>query len=261
MTGEENAITIAWLGHATVLINFYGIHILTDPVFGVRVGLDVKAGVLGPKRFVACALQPDELPPIDVVLLSHAHLDHIDLPSLNRLPPAFSVTARETSDVISGTPIRRASELRWGERTVYRGPKGELEVQAIEVNHWGARWRKDRHRGYSGYILAREGRKIFFGGDTADTPLFRELRSRGPFEAAIMPIGAYRPWIHSHCTPEQAVEMANAAGARYIVPIHHSTFKLSEEPMSEPIERLEATLHREPERLTLRKIGETFSLS
>ena len=79
--------------------------------------------------------------------------------------------------------------------------------------------------------------------------------------AAIMPIGAYRPWIWNHCTPEQAVEMANWAGARYIVPVHHQTFRLSEEPLTEPIERLEEALQREPERLALRKVGESFTCS
>ena len=73
-----------------------------------------------------------------------------------------------------------------------------------------------------------------------------------------MPIGAYQPWIHSHCTPEQAVEMAMAARAEYIVPVHHQTFKLSDEPMNEPIERIQAALQREPERLALKRIGESF---
>jgi len=82
------------------------------------------------------------------------------------------------------------------------------------------------------------------------------MRSRGPFDAAILPIGAYNPWIWHHCTPEEAVEMANLAGARYIVPVHHQTFRLSNEPMTEPIQRLQAAL--EPERLALSKIGETF---
>jgi L-ascorbate metabolism protein UlaG (beta-lactamase superfamily) len=106
--------------------------------------------------------------------------------------------------------------------------------------------------------LRREGKAIIFGGDTARTPALGELRSRGPFELAIMPIGAYRPWIWNHCTPEEAVEMASAAGAKYIVPVHHQTFQLSDEPQLEPIQRLEAALKHEPERLALRRIGETF---
>src|SRR5439155_10636867 len=128
----------------------------------------------------------------------------------------------------------------------------------FEVKHWGQRWPKELAGGYNGYVLRREGRAILFGGDTAQTPLFSKLRSRGPFEAAIMPIGAYDPWIWNHCTPEQAVEMANMAGAKYIAPVHHQTFKLSHEPMHEPIERFQATLKNEPERIAFKQIGEHF---
>ena len=125
------------------------------------------------------------------------------------------------------------------------------------MKHWGARWKRDTYRGYNGYVLRREGKSIVFGGDTAWSPTFRSLHSRGPHELAIMPIGAYHPWICSHCTPEQAVRMADEAGANYFLPIHHQTFSLGQEKACEPIERLEAVL--EPTRLALRDVGETFS--
>jgi L-ascorbate metabolism protein UlaG (beta-lactamase superfamily) len=131
----------------------------------------------------------------------------------------------------------------------------------VEVKHWGERWPSELERGYNGYILRREDKAILFAGDTALTPVLADCRSKGPFAAAIMPIGAYRPWIWNHCTPEQAVEMANAANAQYIVPVHHQTFKLSDEPMEEPIERLKVALDHEPERLALKQVGETFVYS
>jgi L-ascorbate metabolism protein UlaG (beta-lactamase superfamily) len=255
----DNEITICWLGHATALINFYGIRVLTDPAFGSRIGISLGLGTAGPKRYVAPALPLRELPPIDVILLSHAHMDHMDLPSLKRFPSStFTVTAKATSDILESARLKWIVELPWNGRTTFRSGKGLLEIEAFEVRHWGQRWPSERERGYNGYVLRREGKAILFGGDTAHTPLFSDLRGRGPFEAAIMPIGAYRPWIRSHCTPEQALAMANQAGARYIVPVHHQTFRLSDEPLTEPIERLEAALHSEPERLALRKVGESF---
>ena len=259
---NANRVTLAWLGHSTVLINFHGFTVLTDPVFSERIGMDLGVATAGPKRHVAPALVSQQLPFIDLVLLSHAHLDHMDLPSLQCLPEGTAaVTARDTVTVLAGTPVRRAAELGWGDRTIVRGRAGELLVEAFEVRHWGRRWPGEKERGYNGYILRREGRSLIFGGDTAFTDRFAALRSRGPFDLALMPIGAYRPWIHSHCTPEQAVAMADGAGARRIAAIHHQTFQLSDEPLDEPIARLEAALAREPGRLVFRRAGETCELA
>jgi L-ascorbate metabolism protein UlaG (beta-lactamase superfamily) len=259
---SPHRVTVCWLGHATVLINFYGLHVLTDPSLGRRIGVDLRFGTLGPKRYVAPALRFEQLPPIDVLLLSHAHMDHLDLPTLRRFQtPPFTVTAAATRDLLAGTPLARAVELRWGEHTRWRHPLGELRIEACEVKHWGARWGRDTHRGYNGYLLEREGRKLLIAGDTAYTPRLGALRPRGPFDIAVMPIAAYRPWIRNHCTPEEAFDMADQAGARYLVPVHHQTFQLSDEPMHEPIERLQQAMAGEPERLALRRIGETFSLA
>lgn len=257
---SDNAVTICWIGHATVLINFYGLRILTDPTLGNRCGVDLGVGTAGPKRHIAPALSLNELPPLDLVLLSHAHMDHLDLASLSKfLGTTPIVTAKNTSDLLAKARTKPPTELGWGDEFTMKTDRGELRIEAIEVKHWGKRWPDEKiARGYNGYLLRREGRVLLFGGDTADTPLFGDLRARGPFDAAIMPIGAYDPWIHSHCTPEQAVAMANAAGAAYIVPVHHQTFKLSDEPMNEPGERIQAALQREPERLALQRIGETF---
>lgn len=251
-------MTAAWLGHTTVLLNVYGFHILTDPALGSRVGVSLGLGTAGPKRYIAPALTAGELPRIDLVLLSHAHMDHMDLPTLARISPQLIVTAAETRDVLSGLPCPNVVEMRWGQREVVRNGAGELAIEAVEVKHWGQRWPSEAPRGYNGYVLRREGKALFFAGDTAMTDRIPALRPQGPFELAVMPIGAYQPWIRNHCNPEQAVQMALQAGARYILPVHHQTFKLSDEPFTEPIERTQEALRLEPERLALRQIGETF---
>jgi len=254
----DNAITMAWLGHSTVLINFYGVRVLTDPALFPRIGVDAWITTFGPLRLTSCALSPPRLPEIDLVLVSHAHFDHLDTPSLAAVPgrPA-ALTARHTSDLLPRKRYASVRELRWDESVRVVTARGDLEVTAIEVKHWGARLRRDTYRGYNGYILKREGRALLFGGDTAYTPLFASYRHHGPFDAAIMPIGAYDPYIWNHCTPEQSVAMAHAAGARRFVPIHHQSFQLSHEPFFEPIERTEAALAAEAERLVVREVGET----
>jgi L-ascorbate metabolism protein UlaG (beta-lactamase superfamily) len=255
---SDNAVTLAWLGHATVLINFYGVRILTDPALFPRIGVSAVLGTIGPQRLISCALPAEKLPEIDLVLLSHAHFDHLDTPSLSavRGKPA-AVMAPETSDLLPRRRYASVHELRWNDRATISTPRGDVLVRGMEVKHWGARLRRDTHRGYVGFVIEREGIKLLYGGDTARTPLFSGHRSHGPFEAAIMPIGAYDPWIRNHCTPEEAVDMANAAGAKLFVPVHHQSFRLSNEPFDEPIERAKAALSREPERLAVKEVGQT----
>ncbi len=258
----DNAITAAWLGHATVLINFYGVRILTDPTLFARIGVDLGVGSLGPLRQISCALTPATLPEIDLVLVSHAHFDHLDTPSLGAIRgrPA-AVMAAETSDLLPRHNYSSVQELRWDESTTIHTRHGDVHVRSIEVQHWGARMRSDTYRGWTGFVVEREGRRLLIGGDTAQTPLFRQHRRHGPFEAAIMPIGAYDPWIWNHCNPEQAVAMADAAGARLLVPVHHQTFKLSRERDREPIERVQEALAQEHSRLALKDIGETAAIA
>jgi L-ascorbate metabolism protein UlaG (beta-lactamase superfamily) len=260
-TWNDNAVTLAWLGHATVLVNFYGVRILTDPVLFDRVGVDLAIGSLGPKRLVQCALPPDALPEIDLVLVSHAHFDHLDTPSLAAVrgrPTA--VMAAGTSDLLPRHAFAAAHELRWNETVTVATPRGQVRVRAIEVRHWGARLGRDQWRGYTGWVVEREGRRLLIGGDTADTRTFAEHRRFGPFEAAVMPIGAYDPWIANHCTPEQAIAMADRAGARLFVPVHHQSFSLSREPLTEPIERATRMLDAEQDRLGLSAIGQTLTI-
>lgn len=258
----DNAITIAWLGHATVLVNFYGLRIITDPVLFNRIGVDVGVGSIGPLRLVQSALAPEELPELDLVLVSHAHFDHLDTPSLAavRGNPA-AVMAWETGDLLPRRYYSSVSELRWNETTRVQSSRGDALVRAIEVKHWGARVQRDTYRGYTGFVVEREGRRLLIGGDTASTDLFRGHRKHGPFDAAVMPIGAYDPWIRNHCTPEQAVTMADAAGARLFVPVHHQSFQLSREPLREPIERAESALAAEQGRLAIREIGQTAAVA
>ncbi|PYK18960.1 MAG: hypothetical protein DME56_11720, partial [Verrucomicrobia bacterium] len=225
---SDAQVTLAWIGHSTVLINFFGVIILTDPVLFPRIGIRLPGFTIGPKRLTAPALSFDELPKIDLVLLSHAHFDHLDLRTLQRFNASTKIiTARATSDLLKGTQFSDVTELEWGQSRSVSNAAGEIEITAFPVNHWGARMQRDMYRGYNGYLIQRKERRIIFAGDTAMTENFAALRRHGPIDVAIMSISAYNPWIQSHCTPEQAVQMANAAGARFIMPVHHQTFRLS----------------------------------
>ena len=261
-TWSDDAITLAWLGHATVLINFYGMKIITDPVLFSRIGVDVGVGSVGPLRLVQCALTPEEIPELDLVLVSHAHFDHLDTPSLGAVRGApAAVMAWHTADLLPRRHYASVAELRWNESTRIVTSRGDAIVRAIEVKHWGARVQRDTYRGYTGFIVEREGRKLLIGGDTAATDVFSAHRTYGPFDAAVMPIGAYNPWIRNHCTPEEAVRMADAARARLFVPVHHQSFRLSSEPVTEPIERAETALAKEQGRLAIREIGQTVAIA
>jgi L-ascorbate metabolism protein UlaG (beta-lactamase superfamily) len=151
------------------------------------------------------------------------------------------------------------TELGWGESATIKTASGDLRVSGFEVKHWGSRWRHDRKRGYNGYVLERDGKKLLFGGDTAMTDKFCDIRCRRPYELAIMPIGSYKPFKKNHCDPEESVRMTNDAGAERLLPIHFKTFRLGEEGTVEPLERLEAAIGSD--RVALRDIGETVTVA
>ena len=150
----NDRLTAAWLGHATVLLNFFGVTILTDPVLLARIGIPLPFTAIGPKRLTRPALTFHELPPIDLILLSHAHFDHLDWRTLRRFDAQTQViTAHRTTDLLGWTRLRAISELGWDEEKEIQTPQGALLVKAIRVNHWGARLRTDTYRGYNGYVL------------------------------------------------------------------------------------------------------------
>jgi L-ascorbate metabolism protein UlaG (beta-lactamase superfamily) len=250
----ETGLHAAWLGHSTVLLKIDGMTIVTDPVFSTRVGLSFGPLTIGLKRLVEPALRVKQIPHPELILLSHAHMDHFDLPSLRALESMTTrvVTAAKTSDLLRTNKYGDVDELGWGGTARI----GDVSVRAFEVNHWGARMRSDTWRGFNGYLIETPHYRVIFGGDTAITAAFRALRSSRRLDLAIMPIGAYNPWIRAHCTPEQALQMADDAGAELILPVHHQTFQLSSEPAYEPIERLSCALAGAPERLALQEIGQ-----
>jgi L-ascorbate metabolism protein UlaG (beta-lactamase superfamily) len=255
----DHGLHVTWLGHSTVLVKIEGTTILTDPVFSDRIGLDLGLFTLGLKRLTAPALAERQIPRPDLILLSHAHMDHFDLPSLRALedPQVPVITSTKTSDLLRVDRYHSVQEIGWGQ-TARVGP---LHIRAVEVKHWGARMRTDTYRGYNGYLIEAGRYRVLFAGDTADTAAFRTLRTARSIDLAIMPIGAYNPWIYYHCTPEQAWRMGNEAGTEFFVPVHHQTFQLSREPFTEPIERFHQAAAQHTDRVALSRIGQEFHIS
>ena len=243
---EQSAVWACWVGQSTVLIKTGSTWILTDPVFSDVVGLNILGLRIGPRRITPPALTLEEIPRPDVVLISHAHMDHLDLPSLDKLSKRWPgqidiLTPPNTADLLTEFPWRSVGEIDWNETTFLGG----LGIRALEVKHNG--WRLpgepcrshgDRRHGrsYNGYVLDCNGARVVFGGDTAYTKTFGQVT--GGVDLAIMPIGSYEGFENYHCTPEQALEMAAMMGARSLMPIHHLTFRQSSEPISEPLKRL-----------------------
>jgi L-ascorbate metabolism protein UlaG (beta-lactamase superfamily) len=255
----DTGLHAAWIGHSSVLLKIDGFTILTDPVFSVRAGIHLGFTTVGVKRLVSPALDLLKLPHVDLILLSHAHMDHFDLPSLRRLEKRRTtvVTAAKTSDLLRVDRYGSVHELGWGEEHRV----GPVSVRGLEVNHWGARVRTDTYRGYNGYLITAGRYRVLFAGDTANTDKLRKIAGSNRVDLAIMPIGAYDPWIRFHCTPEQAWRMGQEAAAEYFLPVHHSTFQLSREPLMEPLERLHAAAGRDAERIVMHRIGEEFQIS
>ena len=240
-------LRITMVGHATVLIQVGGRNILTDPVWSDRAS---PFSFAGPRRVAAPGIRLDELPPIDAVLLSHNHYDHLDIATLRALharhDPLIVTPLGNDSIVHRHIPAARISAGDWGD--AFDIAPG-AQVHIVPALHWSSRGTSDRRMAlWGGFMLRTAGRLVYFAGDTGygTGTIFRQLRATfGPVDVAILPIGAYDPrWFMAaqHVDPEEAIQIMLDLEARRAVGIHWGTFKLTDEPRDEPAERLAAGL-------------------
>jgi L-ascorbate metabolism protein UlaG (beta-lactamase superfamily) len=256
-TWSTTDLTVAYIGHASVLIDFHGTRILTDPVFFARIGVHVGGVTIGPKRLVEAALRPEELPALDAVLVSHAHMDSLDRPSLLQVAAApLLVVPTRTRDLVDDLGFAHVVELDWGQRVA----PGGVTIEAVAVRHWGKRWPWGRSRGYSGYVLSRDDLSVLFASDTAYTGAIGVVGRDHRIDVAIIGSGAYDPWIMNHASPEQVWQMFQESGACYLLPVHWDTFRLGKEPVGESMARLLAAAGPERERVVIRQVGETWTM-
>lgn len=218
-------VAITWIGHASFLIQFTDLNVLIDPNFANWLFLL--------KRVKRSGLKIDDLPPIDLVLLTHAHFDHFHKPTLRRLPrPKIGVMPWGVGDLALDLGFERVIELDWWESFSQK----DWRVTLTPSKHWGARTLRDHHRGYGGFILEHQARRIYHAGDSAFFHGFEQIGRRLPPEVALLPIGAYHPesFRRMHMGPDQAIKAFKALRAEYLVPMHYGTFRLSFEDLDEP---------------------------
>ena len=234
------AAAVTFVGHATFLIQTRSGNVLTDPMYSKRAG---PWNLLGPRRVRRPGVALEDLPPITLVLLSHGHYDHCDLPTLRKLAKRFDpvvVSPLGHGRLVRSTGIRKVVELDWwGETSV-----GDLRAALVPAQHFSARTPWDRNKAlWGGFVLLVEEARIYFAGDTAYAGLFASIRRRfAPFDLALLPIGAYEPrWFMKpvHMNPEEAVKAHVDLGAPPSIAMHHGTFRLTPEPIDEPARELE----------------------
>jgi L-ascorbate metabolism protein UlaG (beta-lactamase superfamily) len=235
---EPDATVVTFIGHSSFLVQMAGRAALIDPVFATRLILL--------RRQRRAGVRIHELPDIDVVLLTHAHMDHLNRPSLRAVTREMRRRGRSApvvvvpngvGDLVRDLGFREIHTLRWWESVETEG----LRITATPAKHWGARMFKDTHRGFGGYVLEAAGAaKVYHSGDTAYFNGFAEIRRRLKPEVALLPIGAYFPdsYRSVHTNPEEALQAFVDLGAKTMVPMHYNTFRLGREPMDEPLPRL-----------------------
>ncbi len=233
---NRGQVAITWIGHASFLVQFNDLNVLVDPNFANWLFLL--------KRIKRAGLKLSDLPPIDLVLLTHAHFDHFHKPTLRRLPaPKIGVMPWGVGDLARGLGFGRIIELQWWESFSH----ADWKVTLTPSKHWGARTLHDEHRGYGGFVLEHQGRLIFHAGDSAYFDGFKAIGKRFKPEIALLPIGAYFPdsFRHVHMGPDEAVKVFRDLQARWLVPMHYGAFKLSFEDMDEPPRWLREIAHRD----------------
>jgi N-acyl-phosphatidylethanolamine-hydrolysing phospholipase D len=267
--GDAGILSATWVGHSTVLLQLGNLNVITDPVFSPRA---FPLQWMGPRRVMDPGLPLDALPPLDLILLSHNHYDHLDRPAVKRLvgthPDAAWVGPLGLAEYVRPWGVRNLIELDWWQETSVKG----VRVTGTPARHFSARGLRDRNRSlWCGFALESAGFRVYFAGDSAYHPEFGEIGRRyGPFDLVMIPIGAYEPrWFMQvvHMNAEEAVQVYQDIVAAHpgtalplMLGIHWGTFRLTTEAMDEPPRRVAARWREaglDLEKLWIAKFGET----
>ncbi len=254
-----SGLRATWLGHSTVLVEIDGCRVLTDPVWGNRAS---PSRLVGPKRFQPVPVALRSLPPLDAIVISHDHYDHLDLQAIREL------AKRDTPIVTSlgvgahlegwGVPPERIVELDWWQ--TYTLPNAALSITAGPSQHFSGRGLKDRNATlWSSMIIASERHKVFFSGDTGLTTEYEAIRARfGPFDLVMLEVGGLHPaWGDIHLGPENALLALRLLGGGPFLPIHWGTFALAMHDWDQPAEVLYALGPRQATNLLMPRLGES----
>lgn len=267
---DAGELRITWVGHSTFLVQIGGLNLLTDPHWSRRAS---PVQFAGPARMAPPGIAWGELPPIDAVLLSHDHYDHLDDRTVRRLHRTFRDAITWLTPLGYGAwfgrrGIRRVMELDWWEEARLDGPDGPVRIVALPSQHWTRRTPLDGSRRLwaSWAVRAPDGASVYFGGDSGYFPEFGAIgRRAGPFDALLLPIGAYEPrWFMRpvHMDPEEAVRAyLDMGGVGTMAGMHWGTWRLTDEDPLEPPARARAAWAAAglpPERLWIPRHGETL---
>ena len=233
----DGQLALTWIGHASFLVQFSDLNVLIDPNFANWLFLL--------KRLRHAGLKIEHLPQIDLVLISHAHYDHFHKPSIRKLPghSRIAIVPWGMGKLASGLGFERVIELQWWESFQYKN----WRVTLTPSHHWGQKHFRDEERGFGGFLLEHQGRRVYHAGDSAYSDCFKDIGKRLHPEVAILPIGAYFPdtFRRVHMGPDEAIKVFKELNAKWFVPMHYGTFKLSFEDMEEPPRWLKQLAHKE----------------
>lgn len=242
---KKSQIAVTFINHASFLIQTASLNIIIDPVYSKRVG---PYSLIGPKRVRLPGIPFTQLPPINIVFISHNHYDHLDIKALKRIKekhnPLF-ITGLGNKKLLNSHGIKNVIELDWWESYVYE----DTEVVFTPAQHFSSRTPFDRNETlWGGIAINTRDKKIYYSGDTGYGPHFKEIYKKfGSFDLAFLPIGSYKPrWFMKmmHINPEEAVEAHLDLQSKLTIPVHYGTFPLSDEPFEQPLINLSAAMEK-----------------
>lgn len=246
---SNGQVALTWIGHASFLVQFTDLNVLIDPNFANWLFLL--------KRVRHCGLKLEDLPPIDLVLLTHAHFDHFHKPTLRRLPPPkTAVMPWGMADLAHNLGFGRVIELEWWDSFSH----DDWKVTLTPSRHWGARHLRDNHRGYGGFVLEHQGRRIYHAGDSAYFDGFKDIGKKLEPDIALLPIGAYHPesFRNVHMGPDEAIRVFKELRSNWLVPMHYGAFRLAFEDIDEPPRWLRSLAEQEGLTSKLKVLEEGF---